>query len=683
LCPYRKEKMSSNSHDIKKKIELLREKIRYHNYRYYVLDDPIVSDAEYDQLMKELMEWEKKYPQYIMPSSPTQRVGTEPVSGFATVKHIAPMLSLANAFSTEELRAFNQRIKKLIPQKKLEYVVELKIDGLAVTLVYEDGIFIRGATRGDGTTGEEITSNLRTVKAIPLKLFGKDIPPRIEVYGEVYMKKSEFKRLNEKRMKNEESLFANPRNAAAGSVRQLDPRITAQRRLDTFIYRATFPEGNRFNTHMEVLNYLKKVGFKINPYTKLCQGIEEAINYCLQWIEKKEELDYEIDGMVIKVNSLRVREELGSTTRSPRWAIANKFPAQQVTTKIQDIIVQVGRTGALTPVAILDPVRISGSMVQRATLHNEDEIKRKDIRIGDIVLVQKAGEVIPEVVKVIKEKRTGKEKEFVMPAQCPVCGAKVFRPEGEVVSRCNSLTCPAQIKERIRHFASRDALDIEGLGPAIIDQLVRESLIKDISDLYFLKRDHLVSLERMAEKSADNLLDAIEKSKKKSLANLIYGLGIRYVGVHTSEVITRYYPTLNKFKKANLEELIKINEIGPRIAESIILFFKEKENLAIIERLRSAGLNFGQEEEIRRKEKGTQILAGKQFVLTGTLKDFTRTQAKEIVSELGGRVTGSVSKKTDYVVAGEDPGSKYQKAQKIGVPIINEEEFKKLITKNS
>ena len=673
--------MSSNSHDIKKKIELLREKIRYHNYRYYVLDDPIVSDAEYDQLMKELMEWEKKYPQYIMPSSPTQRVGTEPVSGFATVKHIAPMLSLANAFSTEELRAFNQRIKKLIPQKKLEYVVELKIDGLAVTLVYEDGIFIRGATRGDGTTGEEITSNLRTVKAIPLKLFGKDIPPRIEVYGEVYMKKSEFKRLNEKRMKNEESLFANPRNAAAGSVRQLDPRITAQRRLDTFIYRATLPEGNRFNTHMEVLNYLKKVGFKINPYTKLCQGIEEAINYCLQWIEKKEELDYEIDGMVIKVNSLRVREELGSTTRSPRWAIANKFPAQQVTTKIQDIIVQVGRTGALTPVTILDPVRISGSMVQRATLHNEDEIKRKDIRIGDIVLVQKAGEVIPEVVKVIKEKRTGKEKEFVMPAQCPVCGAKVFRPEGEVVSRCNSLTCPAQIKERIRHFASRDALDIEGLGPAIIDQLVRESIIKDISDLYFLKRDHLVSLERMAEKSADNLLDAIEKSKKKSLANLIYGSGIRYVGVHTSEVITRYYPTLNKFKKANLEELIKINEIGPRIAESIILFFKEKENLAIIERLRSAGLNFGQEEEIRRKEKGTQILAGKQFVLTGTLKDFTRTQAKEIVSELGGRVTGSVSKKTDYVVAGEDPGSKYQKAQELGVPIINGEEFKKIIKK--
>ncbi|MBU1291370.1 NAD-dependent DNA ligase LigA, partial [bacterium] len=669
--------MSYNSYDVKKKIEELREKIRYHNYQYYVLDNPIVSDAEYDQLMKELIELEKKYPQYISPSSPTQRVGIEPVSEFVTVRHIAPMLSLANAFSPEELRAFDQRIKKLVPEQKLEYVVELKIDGLAVALVYENGIFIRGATRGDGVTGEEITSNLRTIKTIPLKLFGKDVPPHIEVYGEVYMKKSDFKKLNNERMKKEESLFANPRNAAAGSVRQLDPRITAQRHLDTFIYRGTFVEGHKFNNHMEVLNYLKEIGFKVNPHIKLCQDIEEAINYSQQWIEKKEELDYEIDGMVIKVNSLRMRGELGSTTRSPRWAIAYKFPAQQTTTKVRNIIVQVGRTGALTPVAVLDPVRISGSVVQRATLHNEDEIKRKDVRIGDIVLVQKAGEVIPEVVKVIKEKRTGKEMEFVMPSQCPVCGAKVFRPEGEVASRCNSLSCSAQIKERIRHFASRDAIDIEGLGPAIIDQLVENGLIKNVSDLYFLERDDLISLERMAEKSTDNLLEAIEKSKKKSLANLIYGLGIRYVGVHTSEVITRYYSTLDKFRKTNLEELIEINEIGPKIAESIILFFKEKENLAIIERLRSAGLNFGQEEEEMRKEKGAQILAGKQFVLTGTLKDFTRTQITEIISELGGRVTSSVSKKTNYVVVGEDPGSKYQKAQKIGVPIINEEEFKR------
>jgi len=675
--------MSYNSRNIEKNIEELREKIRYHNYRYYVLDDPTVSDTEYDQLMKDLIELEEKYPQYITSSSPTQRVGIEPVSEFFTVKHITPMQSLANAFSTEELRAFNQRIKKLVPQQKIEYVVELKIDGLAVALVYENGIFIRGATRGDGITGEEITSNLRTIRTIPLKLFGKDVPPRIEVYGEVYMKKSDFKKLNNERMKKEESLFANPRNAAAGSVRQLDPRITAQRHLDTFIYRGTFIEGHKFNNHMEVLNYLKEIGFKVNPHIKLCQDTEEAINYSQQWIEKKEELDYEIDGMVIKVNSLRMRGELGSTTRSPRWAIAYKFPAQQTTTKVRNIIVQVGRTGALTPVAILDPVRISGSVVQRATLHNEDEIKRKDVRIGDIVLVQKAGEVIPEVVKVIKEKRTGKEKEFAIPSKCPVCGAKVFRLEGEVVSRCNSLSCSAQIKERIRHFASRDAIDIEGLGPAIIDQLVENGLIKNVSDLYFLERDDLISLERMAEKSTDNLLEAIEKSKKKSLANLIYGLGIRYVGVHTSEVITKYYSTLDKFEKARLEELIEINEIGPKIAESVILFFKEKENLAIIERLRGAGLNFGQEEEEMRKEKGAQILAGKQFVLTGTLKDFTRTQITEIISELGGRVTSSVSKKTNYVVVGEDPGSKYQKAQKIGVPIINEEEFKRIINNRS
>ncbi len=672
---------SDNYDDIVKKIEELREKIRYHNYRYYVLDDPTVSDAEYDRLMRDLIELEEKYPQHNTSSSPTQRVGIEPVSGFTTIKHITPMLSLSNAFLTEELQAFDQRIKKLITQQKLEYVVELKIDGLAVALVYENGIFIRGTTRGDGVNGEEITSNLRTVKSIPLKLFGENIPPSIEVYGEVYMKKSDFKKLNEERIKKGESLFANPRNAAAGSVRQLNPRITARRHLDTFIYRATFPEGNNLNVHMEVLNYLKNIGFKVNPHIKLCQDIGEVVSYCRQWIEKKEELDYEIDGMVIKVNSLRMREELGSTTRSPRWAIAYKFPAQQVTTRVQGIIVQVGRTGALTPVAILDPVRISGSVVQRATLHNEDEIRRKDIRIGDVVLIQKAGEIIPEVVKVIKEKRTGKETEFLMPTQCPVCGAKVFRPEGEVASRCNSLTCPAQIKERIRHFASRNAMDIEGLGPAIIDQLVEKGLIKDISDLYFLERDDLISLERMAEKSADNLLDAIEKSKKKSLPNLIYGLGIRYVGVHTAEVITRYYPTLDKFKKANLEKLIEINEIGPKIAESIILFFKEKESLAIIERLRSTGLNFGQEEEKIREEKGVQILAGKQFVLTGTLKDFTRTQAKEIISELGGRITGSVSKKTDYVVAGEDSGSKYQKAQELGVPIINGEEFKKIIKK--
>jgi len=675
---------SEDREDILKRMEKLREEIRYHNHRYYVLNDPVISDAEYDQLMKELIELEQHYPQYITPDSPTQRVGAEPIPEFATVKHIAPMLSLSNAFSDEELIAFDQRIKKIVPEQKIEYVVELKIDGLAIALVYENGIFVRGATRGDGVTGEEITLNLRTIKAIPLKLFGKNIPSFFEVYGEVYMKKSDFKKLNEERMKNGENLFANPRNAAAGSVRQLDPRITAQRHLDIFVYRAIFPENHKkFLTHIEVLNYLKKLGFKVNHEIELCKNIKEAINYCHQWIEKREELDYEIDGMVIKVNSLLVREKLGSTTRSPRWAIAYKFPAQQTTTRIKDIIVQVGRTGALTPVAILNPIKISGSIVQRATLHNEDEIRRKDIRIGDTVLVQKAGEVIPEVVKVIKEKRIGKEKEFIVPSKCPVCGGKVYRPEGEVISRCINISCPAQIKEKIRHFVSRDAIDIEGLGPALIDQLVEKKLVKNISDLYFLKRNELISLERMAEKSADNLLKAIKESKERPLYRLIYGLGIRYVGVHTSEIITRYYPTLDEFMKANLEELIEINEIGPKIAESIILFFKEKENLSIIERLRDAGLNFGRRKEVIKEEKKSRSLNGKQFVLTGTLKEFTRNQAKEIISKLGGRITGSVSKKTDYVVAGKDPGSKYQKAQKLGVTILNEEEFKKMINKKS
>ncbi len=677
--------MNYNSSNIEKKIEELKKQINYHNYRYYVLDDPIISDAEYDQLMEELIELEKKYPQYITPDSPTQRVGAEPLAEFATVKHLSPMLSLANAFSDEELRAFDQRIKKLVPGQEIEYAVELKIDGLAVALLYENGVLVRGATRGDGLVGEEVTANLRTIKSIPLKLLSNDLPPLFEVYGEVYMKKSDFKKLNEERMKRGEPLFANPRNAAAGSVRQLDSRVTAQRNLDIFVYGATFPEGSSFANHLDVLSYLKKIGFKVNSETRLGENIEEAINYCHQWREKKERLDYEIDGAVIKVNSLTIREKLGFTTRSPRWAIAYKFPAQQATTKIRDIVVQVGRTGALTPVAILDPVRVSGSIVKRATLHNEDEIRRKDIRIGDTVLVQKAGEVIPEVVKPIKEKRTGQEKEFVMPSRCPVCGAKVFKADDEVVLRCNSLSCPAQIKERIRHFASREAMDIEGLGPAIIDQLVEKKLVRNISDLYFLKKEDLIALERMGEKSASNLLKAIEESKRRPLSRLIYGLGIRYVGVHTSEVIAQHFSTLDRLKEASFEELIQIEEIGPKVAESIVRFFKEEENSRIIENLRRAGLNFGklegEGEASAKKGRGFLPLKGKQLVLTGTLKEFSRNQAKEIIRKLGGRVTESVSKRTDYVVVGENPGSKYQKAQELGVTIINEEEFKKLIAK--
>jgi len=675
-----KEKKLLNRKEIETKIEALREKIRYHDYHYHVLDEPLIADSEYDQLMRELIHLEEKFPQLITFSSPTQRVGSKPLSGFESVTHTRPMLSLSNAFSSDELVAFDKRIKKLLPKAEIDYVVELKIDGLAVSLVYENGFFVRGATRGDGITGEDITSNLRTIKSIPLKLRGKNIPHILEVYGEVYMKKSDFKKLNSKRLQAGEKIFANPRNASAGSVRQLEPNITAQRPLDIFIYRANIPETYNFYRHVEVLDYLKQVGFKVNLNIKLCKNINEVISYCSEWINKKEILDYEIDGMVIKVNSLKLREELGYTTRSPRWAIAYKFPAQQATTKIKDIIVQVGSTGAITPVAeFVEQVPISGSMVKRATLHNEEEIRRKDIRIGDTVLIQKAGEVIPEVVKVIKEERTGKEKKFVMPTHCRVCGTKLVKPEGEVIFRCINPNCPDQVRGRIRHFASRDAMDIEGLGPAIIAQLVEKGLIKDISDLYFLKREDLISLERMAKKSADNLLDAIKKSKKKSLSNLIYGLEMRYVGVHTSEVITRHYSTLDKFKKADLEELIEIKEIGPKIAKSIINFFENEKNLDIIERLRDAGLNFGQEGKKISEGKRVQILAGKQFVLTGTLKDFTRDEAGRRIKELGGRVTGSVSKKTDYVVVGENPGSKYTTAKELRVSIINEQEFKKLI----
>ncbi len=675
-----KEKKLLNRKEIETKIEELREKIRYHDYHYHVLDEPLIADSEYDQLMRELIHLEEKFPQLITFSSPTQRVGSKPLSGFESVTHTRPMLSLSNAFSSDELVAFDKRIKKLLPKAEIDYVVELKIDGLAVSLVYENGFFVRGATRGDGITGEDITSNLRTIKSIPLKLRGKRIPHNLEVYGEVYMKKSDFKKLNSKRLQAGEKIFANPRNASAGSVRQLEPNITAQRPLDIFIYRANIPETCNFYRHVEVLDYLKQVGFKVNLNIKLCKNINEVISYCSEWINKKEILDYEIDGMVIKVNSLKLREELGYTTRSPRWAIAYKFPAQQATTKIKDIIVQVGSTGAITPVAeFVEQVPISGSMVKRATLHNEEEIRRKDIRIGDTVLIQKAGEVIPEVVKVIKEERTGKEKKFVMPTHCRVCGTKLVKPEGEVIFRCINLNCPDQVRGRIRHFASRDAMDIEGLGPAIIAQLVKKGLIKDISDLYFLKREDLISLERMAKKSADNLLDAIKKSKEKSLSNLIYGLEMRYVGVHTSEVITRHYSTLDKFKKADLEELIEIKEIGPKIAKSIINFFENEKNLDIIERLRDAGLNFGQEEKKISEGKRVQILAGKQFVLTGTLKDFTRDEAGRRIKELGGGVTGSVSKKTDYVVVGENPGSKYTTAKELRVSIINEQEFKKFI----
>lgn len=669
--------MEKSKENIKKEIEHLREEIQKHNYYYYVLDQPIVSDYEYDVLLKQLTQLEQDNPEYITIDSPTQRVGAKPLEQFNTARHMMPMLSLAKAFSEKELADFDQRIRKNYPQEYYDYVVELKIDGLAIALVYEDGLLTRGATRGDGVEGEDVTQNLRTINSIPLKLRDYSGTGVLEVYGEVYMNRDSLKKLNDERSRLAENLFANPRNAAAGSVRQLDSAITASRKLDTFIYQAAGTKVDRFSTHMELLDFLKESGFRVNSNIKLCANIKEAIDYCRFWQNKKKELNYDIDGMVIKVNQLSLREKLGSTTKNPRWAIAFKFPPEQMTTIIRDIIVGVGRTGALTPVAILDPIFISGSRVQRATLHNEDEIKRKDVRIGDTVLVQKAGEIIPEIVQVIKEKRTGKEKVFQMPTKCTVCGSEVIKIDGEVVSRCNNISCPAQVKETIRHFVSRSAMDMDGLGPALINKLVDQKIIKDFADLYYLKKEDLLKLERMADKSSDNIIKAIENSKNRPLDNLIFALGIRHVGIFVSQLLAEKINNLLDLEKFTLDDLMQIEGIGPIMAESIILFFQQKENRALIEKLLNAGVNFSQEKQTAEK----QSLAGKQFVLTGTLENYTREEAKEIIEKKGGRVTGSVTKKTDFLLLGKEPGSKYQKALDLKIKIIGEEDFNEMIKK--
>ncbi|MDD5492701.1 MAG: NAD-dependent DNA ligase LigA [bacterium] len=666
---------------IKKEIEKLRQDIELHNYKYYNENNPVLTDAEYDQLIQRLFALEEKYPKYKTPDSPTQRVGAKPAKELSTVKHLTPMLSLANAFNDEDLLAFDKRVKKLLdyPEgKDLPYVAELKIDGLAVNITYENGILARAATRGDGYEGEEITNNVRTIKAIPLKLQSSAAikkPTLIEIRGEIYLEHQEFKRINKEREKNGEALFANPRNAAAGSVRQLDPAITAHRKLDIFVYGTGEIQGTKLATHWETLEYLKNLGFKINSVNKLCQNIEEAISFCKSWDDQKNSLPYDADGIVVKVNSIAQQGTLGQVSRSPRWAIAYKFAAEQAVTVIKDIEIGVGRTGALTPVAIMEPVEVSGVMVSHATLHNEDEIRRKDVRIGDTVVIQRAGEVIPEVVRVMTEKRTGQEKAFVMPKKCPVCGSDVYRPMDEAVARCTGIACPAQVKERIIHFASRTAMDIEGLGESWVEILVDKKLISDPADIYFIKKEDLLGLERMGEKSASNLVQAIAESKNREFSKLIFALGIRHVGEHIAEVLAEHYSSLDELSKAHKEELENIHEIGSAIAESIEIFFKQEETKVVIAKLRQAGVRLQQE----KKEKKEQTLAGKTFVLTGGLEAFTRDEAARVIKDLGGRVTASVTKKTDYVVAGTDPGSKYDKAKELGVKILDEAGFKKLI----
>lgn len=671
--------MTETKKTIAKHIEELREQINYHNYLYYVLDSPEIPDAEYDRLLRELQTLEQQYPEFITADSPTQRVGAQPLAEFAKVRHEIPMLSLANAFSEQEVEDFVKRIRDRVDIENVEFTAEPKLDGLAISLLYENGVLIRGATRGDGTTGEDVTQNVRTIATIPLRLIGKDYPPVLEVRGEVYMNKKGFKELNERQEKKEGKTFANPRNAAAGSLRQLDPRITAERPLEIYCYGVGRVEGSELpDRHSNILKQLKKWGLRISPDIKVVQGWGGCIEYYNKMQERREELPYEIDGVVYKVNSIALQQELGFVARAPRWAIAHKFPAQEEMTKLIGIDVQVGRTGALTPVARLEPVFVGGVTVTNATLHNQDEIERKDVRIGDTVIVRRAGDVIPEVVSVVLSRRPKHTHVFEMPKQCPVCGSDVMRPEGEAVVRCTGgLFCPAQRKEAIKHFASRRAMDIDGLGDKLVDQLVERELIHDVADLYSLTHEQIAGLERMADKSAANLVQALEKSKATTLARFLYSLGIREVGEATAQNLARYFGSLEELMEADTETLEQVPDIGPVVAESITAFFHQKHNRDVIEKLIAADVHWPAEKVTAKKD---QPLQGKTFVLTGTLESMTRDEAKEKLQTLGAKVSGSVSSKTTYVVAGADPGSKYDKAVELGVEILDEAALVKLIS---
>lgn len=665
---------------VRNRLEDLRRQIHYHNYRYYVLDSPEISDAEYDRLMRELQDLEAHYPELVTPDSPTQRVGAPPLEEFATVRHRVPMLSLGNAFEEQELRAFDERAKRHLgadPSEQIDYVAELKVDGLAVSLTYERGLFTHGATRGDGFTGEDVTINLRTIRAIPLRMLVESAPPLAEVRGEVYLDKREFARINKEREEAGEPLFANPRNAAAGSVRQLDSSITARRRLDIIVYGLGAVEGMSFAGHMEVLEYLRRAGFKASPQSRLCHGIDEAYAYCREWQQRHGELTFGTDGVVVKVDSLALQERLGQVSRSPRWAVAYKFPPEEQATVVKDIMVSVGRTGALTPVAVMEPVVVSGSTVQMATLHNEDEVARKDVRIGDTVVIRKAGDVIPEVVSVVLSKRTGRERRFKMPDKCPVCGADAVREEGEAVRRCTGIACPAQIVQRMVHFFSRGALNAEGIGPALILQLAQRGLAHDPADLFFLTKEQLLSLERMAEKSAQNALDALEASKRPPLDRLIYALGIRHVGEHVAEVLARRFGSLERLAEVSEEELSQTLEIGPVIARAVAIFFRQKQTRELLAKLRRAGVR--PEALEAAAPAGGGPFAGKTVVFTGALS-MPRAEAERLVASQGGRATSSLSKSTDYVVVGESPGSKYERARQLGIPILTEEEFRGMLS---
>jgi len=664
---------------VEQQLEKLREEIRRHEEYYYVHDNPEISDREYDALLERLQQLEQQHPELITSDSPTQRVGGRPVEGFEKVVHRRPMLSLDNSYNLDELRAFDARCQRLADGRAVDYVAELKIDGLSIALHYENHVLARAVTRGDGRTGEEVTANARTIRSIPLRITSKAKPigTEVEVRGEAFIPRRVFERINTEREDQDEPRFANPRNAAAGTIRQLDPKITASRRLEMFAYDLLTGDRKPFATHWEALDWMEQAGLRVNPERVLCKSIDEVIEFANQMEARRDDLDYEIDGLVVKVNSTALQDEFGTTNKAPRWAIAYKYAARQATTQVLSIVVQVGRTGALTPVANLEPVALAGTTVSRATLHNPDEVKRLGIRIGDWVLIEKGGDVIPKVLKVIEAKRTGEEKVFRMPRKCPVCGGEISRPEGEVVSRCVAADCPAQLEGRLLHFASRRAMRIEGLGESLVHQLVEGGKVHDAGDLYTLTLEDVAGLERMAKKSASNLLAQIEASKQRDLANLVYALGLRHVGDRTATTLARQFGSLEALSNATVAELDDVPEIGLTVAQSVRDWFDDEGNQALCERLAAAGVRTKIEKV---SGPADDKFAGQIFVLTGTLANFTRDEARVAIESRGGRVSSSVSKKTDFVVAGEEAGSKLDKATSLGVPVLDEEAFKKMLS---
>ncbi len=658
----------------KSRIEELRNQIERHNRLYYELGKPEISDFEFDRLMKELEHLENTYPQYSKKDSPTKKVGGKPHPEFQTVRHRAPMLSIDNTYSKEEILAFDGRVRKFLKDESFQYVAELKVDGASLSLIYQKGELVRAATRGDGEQGDDVTVNVKTIRQIP-QLFPhpRKAPEEIEIRGEIYLPIKKFHSLNDEKKQLGEELFVNPRNAAAGSLKLLNSTVVASRGLSFFAHGVGLCLGGDFETQMDLIRFFKESGLPVNPHSRLCQDLNEVFALCNLWEKKKEELDYEIDGLVLKLNSLEQQKRLGATHKSPRWVIAYKFPAEEARTRLVDIVVQVGRTGVLTPVAVLEPVFLAGSTVSRATLHNEDEIRRLDLRIGDWVSIEKSGEIIPQVIRVLKEKRTGREKKFTLPKRCPACQAKVVREEGEVALRCLNIRCPAQLKERLLHFASRKAMDIEGLGEALVEQLVDKKIVTDFTGLYALVEDQVASLERMGKKSARNLIAEIENSKQKELARFVFALGIRHVGTSAARTLAEHFGSMEALQRATKEDLEKLNTIGSVMAESLVDFFKDRENLRILRGLRERGVKMKQEKKV---SSADSFFSGRTFVLTGILESLTRSEAERLITERGGRVSSSVSKNTQALIAGAQPGSKLESAQRLDILILNEDDFK-------